>query len=232
MLRLEVRDVGCGMDAATQARVFEPFFTTKGAGKGTGLGLATVRAVTQEIGGRVTFETEVGQGTRFVFHFPVADRKPDVQALPAPPVSEMRFAGRALLVEDDDRVRMTVRQGLETLGFEVSEAEDGSNALSQGNDDLRLLVADIVLPDVYGTKIRDQLRRRHPELRTLYISAHPESYLVQRGLLSEDDLVLQKPFAVDELASSLAKLSLKETTGAEKTRALRARPGGLPEGSE
>jgi PAS domain S-box-containing protein len=232
MLRLEVRDVGCGMDAATQARVFEPFFTTKGAGKGTGLGLATVRAVTHELCGRVTFETEIGQGTRFVFHFPVADGKPDAPALPVPPVSEMRFRGRALLVEDDDRVRMTVRRDLETLGFEVFEAGDGSNALSQGNDDLRLLVADIVLPDVYGTKIRDQLRRRHPQLRTLYISAHPESYLVQRGLLSEGDLVLQKPFAVDDLALSLAKLSLNETASAETTPAFRPRPGRLSEGSD
>src|SRR5688572_15130345 len=183
LLRLEVRDVGCGMDAETRARVFEPFFTTKSAGKGTGLGLSTVRAVTRALGGRITVDSEVGQGTRFVFHFPVADRRRE--ALPVPELAAPRSLGRALVVDDDAQVRRTLREALEGLGFEVAEAGDGSEALLRGADDLRLLVADIVLPDVYGTKVRDQLRRRHPNLRTLYISAHPAPYLIQRGLLNE-----------------------------------------------
>jgi PAS domain S-box-containing protein len=210
LLRLEVRDVGCGMDAETQARVFEPFFTTKSAGKGTGLGLSTVRAVTRALGGRITVESEVGQGTRFVFHFPVADRRRDGFASPTPELSPPRTLGRALVVEDDAQVRRSLGEALEGLGFEVFEASDGAEALARGVDDLRLLVADIVLPDVYGTKVRDQLRRRHPNLRTLYISAHTPAYLIQRGLLNEADLVLQKPFAVDALASGLAKLSFAE----------------------
>lgn len=210
LLRLEVRDVGCGMDAETRARVFEPFFTTKIAGKGTGLGLSTVRAVTRALGGRITVDSEVGQGTRFVFHFPVAERRREPFALPVPELAPPRSHGRALVVDDDAQVRKTVREALEGLGFEVAEAGDGSEALSRSADDLRLLVADIVLPDVYGTKVREQLRRRHPNLRTLYISAHPAPYLIQRGLLNETDLVLQKPFALDDLASGLAKLSFGE----------------------
>jgi hypothetical protein len=225
LLRLEVRDVGCGMDAETQARIFEPFFTTKSAGKGTGLGLSTVRAVTRALGGRITFESEVGQGTRFVFHFPVAERSPEGLTSRTPPASETRFSGRALLVEDDWRVRMTVRQALEELGFEVAEAGDGSEALSRGTENLRLLVADIALPDVYGPKIRDQLRRRHPDLRTLYISAHPATYLIQRGLLNEGDLVLQKPFALDDLASGLAKLRLDDGIGVDSASSLSGETG-------
>lgn len=212
LLRLEVRDVGCGMDAETRARVFEPFFTTKSAGKGTGLGLSTVRAVTRALGGRITVDSEVGQGTRFVFHFPVVDRRREGLALPAPELAPPRSLGRALVVDDDVQVRRTLREALEGFGFEVAEAGDGSEALQRSADDLSLLVADIVLPDVYGTKVRDQLRRRHPNLRTLYISAHPAPYLIQRGLLNETDLVLRKPFALDDLASGLAKLSFGEVS--------------------
>jgi PAS domain S-box-containing protein len=207
MLRLEVRDVGCGMDAETRARVFEPFFTTKSAGKGTGLGLSTVRAVTRALGGRITIDSEVGQGTRFVFHFPVAERRREGLALPPPELGPPKSLGRALVVDDDVQVRRTLREALESFGFEVAEAGDGAQALVRSADDLRLLVADIVLPDVYGTKVRDQLRRRHPNLRTLFISAHPAPYLIQRGLLTEADLVLKKPFAIDDLATGLAKLS-------------------------
>jgi CheY-like chemotaxis protein len=231
LLRLEVRDVGCGMDAETQAKVFEPFFTTKSAGKGTGLGLSTVRAVTRALGGRITIESEVGQGTRFVFHFPVAERRRESFALPAPELSPPRTLGRALVVEDDPQVRKSLREALEGLGFEVSEAGDGAEALARGVDDLRLLVADIVLPDVYGTKVRDQLRRRHPNLRTLYISAHPAAYLIQRGLLNETDLVLQKPFAVNALASGLAKLSFNEVIERDAIAAFRLDPEAYQSGS-
>ena len=116
-----------------------------------------------------------------------------------------------LVADDDDAIRALLAAAIgEESGLHVLTAADGAQALARSADDLRLLVADIVLPDVYGTKVRDQLRRRHPNLRTLYISAHPATYLMQRGLLNETDLVLKKPFALDDLAAGLAKLSFGE----------------------
>jgi PAS domain S-box-containing protein len=213
-LRLEVRDMGSGMDRETQARAFEPFFTTKGDGKGTGLGLATVHAVTQALGGRLALESGVGQGTRFVFHFPVAAAPAElgVPAIKSPVMGQ--FTGRVLLVEGDWRARMTVRQGLEALGFQVVEAGDGAEALARGTNDLTLLVTDVVLPDIWGTKVNEDLRRRNPSLRVLYVSSHTASYLQQQGLLNEGDVMLQKPFAFDDLALALANLHLGEGAGA------------------
>jgi PAS domain S-box-containing protein len=203
MARLEVRDVGCGMDGETQARVFEPFFTTKVAGKGTGLGLSAVRAVTRALGGQVDVESEVGRGTAFVFRFPVV-----LEAPVAPPrkLREVHFAGRVLLVEDDWRVRVSVRQFLEGLGFEVVEAGDAAEALAQSNGSLALLVTDVMLPEVSGPRIREILAEQHPELKALYISAHSAPYLMDHGLLTKNDVILQKPFEMQDLAFRLTEL--------------------------
>jgi PAS domain S-box-containing protein len=201
-VRLEVRDVGCGMDAETRARVFEPFFTTKEAGKGTGLGLSAVRAVTRALGGQVTVETELGCGTAFIFHFPSVVAQPATPRRTAP---DMRFAGRALLVEDDWRVRIGVRRYLEELGFDVVEAGDAAEAMERA-DGCALLVTDVVLPEVSGSKIRNMLHDKYPEMKALFISAHPGRYLAEHGLLEAGAVVLQKPFEVQDLAFRLSQL--------------------------
>jgi PAS domain S-box-containing protein len=204
MVRLEVRDIGCGMDREMQARLFEPFFTTKEPGKGTGLGLPTVRAVTRALGGQVDVESELGQGTSFVFRFPCVARPcPLAEPREAP---EAQFSGRALLVEDDWRVRISVRQYLEDLGFEVVEAGDAVEALSRADGTFSVLVSDVVLPEVSGRRVRDILRSQHPELKALYISAHSALYLMEQGLLDKSDVILQKPFERRDLAFRLAEL--------------------------
>ena len=125
-LRLLVRDTGLGMDDRTKARIFEPFFTTKPPGFGTGMGLSTVLGITQNLGGRVEVASEPGRGTSFVFHFPCSDAEPAAALLSG---GELRFHGRALLIEDHGLVRMTVRHYLEELGLEVVEASAAAEAL-------------------------------------------------------------------------------------------------------
>ncbi|HKO91204.1 MAG TPA: ATP-binding protein, partial [Polyangiaceae bacterium] len=202
-VRLEVRDIGCGMDRETREKIFEPFFTTKASGKGTGLGLSAVRGVTRALGGQVDVDSELGRGTSFVFHFPSVVAPP---ALPprAPVVSH--FTGRALLVEDDWTVRISVRQYLEDLGFEVVEACDAVEALSRAKGALVLLVIDVVLPEVTGPRIREMLKGQYPDLKALYISAHPAPYLMEQGLLQKTDMILQKPFEMQDLAFRLSEL--------------------------
>jgi CheY-like chemotaxis protein len=217
-VRLEVRDIGCGMDAETQARLFQPYFTTKEAGKGTGLGLAAVRAVTRALDGRVTVDTELGRGTAFIFHFPSVVAPP---ALPRRSSLDVRFSGRALLVDDDWRVRVGVRQYLEELGFDVVEAGDAAEALARA-DGCGLLVTDVVLPEVSGTRIRALLHDKHPDMKALYISAHPAPYLAEHGLLEAGGVVLQKPFEAQDLAYRLTEL-YSTPLGAQRRSAAESR---------
>jgi two-component system cell cycle sensor histidine kinase/response regulator CckA len=103
-------------------------------------------------------------------------------------------------------VRVGVRQYLEDLGFEVVEAGDVVEALSRAEGPFAVLVSDVVLPEVSGREIREILRTRYPDLKALFISAHPARYLLEQGLLEKSDVILQKPFERGDLAFRLAEL--------------------------
>jgi len=71
-VRIEIADTGCGIPEGVRERVFDPFFTTKPVGQGSGQGLAIARSiVVDKHGGTLTFESEVGRGTKFTILLPV-----------------------------------------------------------------------------------------------------------------------------------------------------------------
>jgi CheY-like chemotaxis protein len=175
-------------------------------GVGTGIGLANVLAVTKSLGGRVDVESEVGRGAAFVLHFPCTDEEPPT-ARPAGP--ELRFRGRALLVEDNALARTIIRHLLEELGLDVLEAPDVTRALELGEASaatIDVCVSDVTLPDGTGPKTTSLLQERNPGIRVLFISAHGQQELADRGLLDAAAPMLQKPFGKEELAAVLAKL--------------------------
>jgi CheY-like chemotaxis protein len=192
------------MDEATKSRIFEPFFTTKAPGLGTGIGLSSVLAITRSVGGRAEVESEIGRGSRFIFHFPCTDAQP---AVVPPPTAELRFRGRTLLVEDDELVRTTIRHYLEELGLDVLEAAGAAQAFEACNlspGPIALCVCDVTMPGTSGPKLMRQLQERYPSLRSLFISAHAKNQLVAWGVFDEGATLLQKPFGKPELAAKLA----------------------------
>ena len=155
---VQVEDNGCGMDAATKARVFEPFFTTKIPGRGTGLGMATVYGFARQSNGAIDIWTEPGKGTRVTLWLPVIVETLNAQAAPAalaqlqqPPQIDSGPTGHrglALLVEDDAGVRQIVRRLLLDFGFAVIEAETGAEAIDiiDQTPGIALVLSDIVMP--------------------------------------------------------------------------------------
>jgi hypothetical protein len=145
---LSVADTGTGMDEQTMAHLFEPFFTTKEAGKGTGLGLATVHGIVAQSGGFVEVRSELGRGTTFEIHLPWFDSQPE--RIEAPAAGPRREGGNEtiLLVEDSAPVRHLTRELLEASGYRVLEAADGEAALlvaARHPGSIDLLLTDLVL---------------------------------------------------------------------------------------
>jgi two-component system cell cycle sensor histidine kinase/response regulator CckA len=198
---LSVVDCGTGIPPEILPRIFEPFFTTKEAGKGTGLGLATVFSIVQQHRGWVNVESTVGKGT--AFHVSLPATKPTSKksvAKPAGPSSSKlpRGTETILLVEDETAVRLLVRNVFERHGYRVFEAESGKAALAVWREHRRaidLLLTDIVMPDgITGLMLAEQLRTERPDLKVIFSSGYSPALGEQNFSLPIGSCYLQKPF--------------------------------------
>ena len=208
-IRLCVSDNGTGMDEATLARAIEPFYSTKGVGRGTGLGLSMVHGLAAQLGGGLTIESTLGEGTTVNLWLPLTTNRPS-PVNPSEESSNSRVAlGAALLVDDEELVRMTTADMLTDLGFEVIEANSGEEALRLLEEGLRpnLLVTDHLMPGVTGAELARKVQADWPGLPILIVSGYAEA----EGL--ESDLVgLTKPFRNGELAAKLVALGALTST--------------------
>jgi CheY-like chemotaxis protein len=197
-VRVDVRDSGTGMDAATQARLFEPFFTTKPAGEGTGLGLATVYGIVKQSGGYLLVESAPGHGSTFSVYLPLV-------AAGAEAAGGVRVAEGAavhgvetiLIVEDEPAVRDIARRILRRQGYVVLVASSGAEALAISAEfatTIHLVISDAVMPGMGGAEVVRRLKLQRPEIRVLFMSGYTDDEVVRRGIVSAAVPFVQKPF--------------------------------------
>jgi len=206
---LTVADTGAGMNDETKRHLFEPFYTTKPSGIGTGLGLATVYGIVKQGGGSIRVHSKPGEGCCFEIHLPCADRpaEPVAPALPEPP--ESRKGLTVLVVEDQDGVRRLASRALGSCGYRVLEAASGAEALRLDEAVLRschLVVTDVVMPGMSGKTLAEELHRRWPDMKVLYISGYPNEVILRHGLLNGAFNYLEKPFTPSELAAKVREV--------------------------
>jgi two-component system, cell cycle sensor histidine kinase and response regulator CckA len=204
---LAVTDTGRGMDAATVGRIFEPFYTTKERGAGTGLGLSTVYGIVRQSGGHIEVESQPGQGTTFRLYFPkVAE---EAEAFSPNPPGERSLMGSetVLLVEDEEALRAVGKEMLETYGYTVLLAGDGTAGLELAQNHpqpIQLLMTDILMPKMGGIELAERLSELHPEVKVLYTSGYNDSGASL--LMVAGARYLQKPYAMEVLARTLREL--------------------------
>ncbi len=212
-LVIEVGDTGTGIPPEILPRIWEPFFTTKGPGRGTGLGLSTVRGIVAGHQGFCAVHSAPGRGTTFRIFLPAEiasvneEREIGVADIP-------RGKGEAILViEDDAEVRQIVDTVLSQHGYRVTLATDGAEALallagSAAPADLRLIVTDLMMPRLGGRQLIELIRRTHPGVRVLVMSglASGEPDRVEAG-----DAFLLKPFRPETLLQEVHALLMRTT---------------------
>jgi PAS domain S-box-containing protein len=224
---LEVSDTGVGMDREIQAHLFEPFFTTKD--QGTGLGLSTVYGIVNQSGGHIEVQSEPGQGATFRVHLPRVTQPRETPApaaahhapaastrlAPAQPAARHQAATARppsetiLLVEDAKRVREVVREILETSGYDVLEARQGTEALRISSDHegpIHLMLTDVVMPQMSGRELAQRLAPLRPDMRVLYMSGYTDDAIVRHGVLDAGIAFISKPFTPDALAAKVRQV--------------------------
>jgi len=203
---LTVTDSGIGMDAETKARAFEPFFTTKEKGKGTGLGLSTVYGVVKQSGGYIDIYSTPGKGTSFKIYLPRVDDAIKAHGPLAGPAASFEGKETILLAEDEESLRKLTRTTLESLGYVVLEANDGVEALEvseQHEGPIHLLLTDVVMPGMGGRTLAQELTRRRPETRIVYMSGYTGQAVGSQSPIEPGSDFLSKPFTRETLARKI-----------------------------
>ncbi len=203
---ISVRDSGAGIPTEIQPKVFDPFFTTKEVGAGSGLGLSMVYGFARQSGGFVSLESEVDLGTEVWICLPRAEVDEHGQGVGDSNVVPRGNGERVLLVEDDPTVRRLFASTLEGLGYAVTQAEDGAEALAilhEGNP-VDVILSDVVLPGVYsGADLIREVARRRPGVKPLLMSGCASETPERSESPLEEVRLLRKPFKRGELAQLL-----------------------------
>ena len=203
---ITVTDTGEGIPAEHLPHIFEPFYTTKEEGKGTGLGLATVYGIVKQSGGFIRVHSESGTGTSFQIYLPRVAARASLSLTSHTARSLPRGCETVLLVEDEFAVRQSTRQFLARSGYTVLEAPNGAEALrvSRGYcGTIHMLISDVVMPQMSGPVLAEQLLAERPHMKTLFVSGYAEDTVLRHGRIDLSTCLLQKPFSLPTLGQKV-----------------------------
>ncbi len=206
---LSVTDTGCGMDKPLQERIFEPFFTTKTTSRGTGLGLYAVRTIVDQCSGHIQVRSEVGRGTTFTIYFPVVEMSHTILETIPEAYRQDAEGELIMIVEDDHRVREVLRCQLEDYGYRVLSEATPSAAISDSEGlgpELKLLITDVVMPELNGPDLAQRLKKGRPNLKVLFTTGNAPAEILPANALGEGSELLRKPWTVQELGSTIRHL--------------------------
>jgi len=206
---IAVSDTGVGIPESIRDKVFDPFFSTKRVGKGTGLGLSMVYGFVKQSGGHVKIYSEEGLGTTIKIYLPRSTR-PLENATP----TDRAVVGSSghetiMVVEDDPDVRDYLVETLESLNYRIRRAPNADVALSDFTRDpsaIDLLLTDVVMPGMNGRQFADEMQRRQPGLRVLFMTGYSRNAIVHQGRLDAGVSLLQKPIAQATLAGKIREM--------------------------
>ncbi len=207
-VKISVTDTGVGMDEKTRERIFEPFFTTKAMGRGTGLGLASVYGIIKNHSGFINVYSEKGQGSTFNIYLPVSDKKIEKENYPeSENIVYMSPSTETILLVDDEATILDVAGDmLKSLGYTVITAQDGPSAVDlyrEQQKEIDLVILDMVMPDMSGGEIFDEIKKINPQAKVLLSSGYSLNGKASKIIARGCDGFIQKPFTIGDISKQL-----------------------------
>ena len=206
---LSISDTGTGMSREIKEHLFDPFFTTKRAGQGSGLGLSVVYGIVKQHEGWINVYSELNQGTRFQIYIPAFPESHRAEGERALLLRDVRGEGeRILLVEDDAGVREFAKSALSEGGYTVFEAASADRAMhlfEREHGAFHLVFTDVVLPDMTGLQLIEQLLCQNSGLRILLSSGYTDDKSQWEIIQKKGYMFLEKPYGVTHLLGTVRK---------------------------
>jgi CheY-like chemotaxis protein len=208
-VHLIVRDTGAGIDENILEKIFEPFFTTKEMGRGTGLGLATVYGIVKQSGGNIWVESKPNQGTVFNIYLPKSEEPAAADAVEGRKRGKSAGNETVLIVEDQDDILELILLTLADTGYNVIGAGSGEEALGKMKShkgQIDMVLTDVVLPDMNGTELSDEILKVYPAAEVVYMSGYADDAIARLGVLDVDKHFIQKPFSPFKLLEKIQSI--------------------------
>jgi signal transduction histidine kinase len=210
-VRFVVRDTGLGIAPEVQAHLFEPFYARTGEETGRGLGLASVYGIVRQNGGCIEVTSSHERGTVFTVRLPRSERMEPSLPVRAAVAFPSDGNQRILLVEDDEDVRMAVRDMLATAGYHVQEASDGVDAFERFQSMAappHLVLTDVMMPRMTGPQLASEIQAMDSGVRVLYMSGYSDQIL--EPLAGRRVSFIAKPFGASDLLRAVRKILADE----------------------
>ncbi len=208
-IRLSVQDDGTGIPLHLQDRIFEPFFTTKSAGKGSGLGLASVHGITHAHDGVIVLDSTPGSGATFHLCFPECAAPPEPtpaeETATAVPVNGKRL----LFIDDESSISSLAEAALGHLGWEVVTFNDpllGLACFEANPDAFTAVITDLSMPKLNGAELARAILSRRPDMPVLIITGYMKSREIEMARSVGARHVLSKPFNLESLSAALKQV--------------------------
>ena len=206
---ISVADTGPGMSPEIQSRIFEPFFTTKEMTKGTGLGLSTALTIVKSHGGFINVYSELHKGSQFTIYLPALEKPGSADARAVQADLPLGHGELILVVDDEESIREITRGTLETFGYKVLTASDGTEALALYADkknEIAVVLTDMVMPFMDGPATIRALQRMNPDVRIIAASGLGAGQRGGEGALEGVAVFLNKPYTAEKLLKTLAQV--------------------------
>jgi CheY-like chemotaxis protein len=210
-VKISVSDNGLGIPAEIMNKIFDPYFSTKK--KGTGLGLSIVYSIVKQHGGYIAVDSQIGKGTVFAVYLPASDLEPVSENEVITPLLK-RKKSRILIMDDEKLIRDSVSELMRKMGYEVTLASEGREAIKLYADSLGtekefdIVILDLTVPGgMGGEECMLHLRKLNPDVRAIVSSGHGSSSVLSGYKILGFKDVLVKPYHIEELISKINALN-------------------------